>query len=273
MKFIYKKIFLTVTALFIISMFAYSFSWFPFGYVGTTRKDNVNLGCVCHGDTATPSVIVQIIGPDSVAAGQTAFFRLKLSGGPSIKGGMNVASQYGILDTVPGMGTELDTAVDELKHYIPKSFNADTVSWVFKYTAPSAPVNDTLFGTANSVNDTLGSEGDNWNWSPNKNVRVYNPIGIINLSTIAGEFSISQNFPNPFNPVTQIDFSVARTSDIKIRIFDILGNEIAVPVAQQMKPGKYRIDFNGSQLSSGTYFYSLTADGKTISTKKMLLVK
>lgn len=273
MKFNYRKLFLPITALFIISMFAYSFNWFPWGYTGTTRKDNVNLGCVCHGDTATSSVTVQIIGPDSVPAGQTALFRLKLSGGPAVKGGLNVASQFGRLDTVGGTGTLIDTVLWEITHSEPKLFSSDTVSWIFKYKAPLTIGVDTLFGTANSVNDTLGSEGDNWNWSPNKQVRVYNPIGIVNISSIAKDFSLSQNYPNPFNPVTQINFTVAKTSDVKIRIFDIIGNEISVIVNQTMTPGEYRVDFNGSQLASGTYFYSLSADGKTVSTKKMLMIK
>lgn len=273
MKFNYRKILLPISALFVISLFAYSFYWFPSGYTGTTRKDQVNLGCVCHGDTATSSVIVQIIGPDSVPAGQTAFFRLKLSGGPAVKGGLNVASQFGRLDTVTGTGTWIDTTNWEITHLEPKPFSSDTVSWIFKYKAPLTIGVDTLFATANSVNDTLGSEGDNWNWSPNKMVRVYNPIGITNISSIAKEFSLSQNYPNPFNPVTQINFSIAKTSDVKIRIFDIIGNEISVVVDQQMTAGEYRVDFNGSNFASGTYFYSLSADGKTISTKKMLMIK
>lgn len=273
MKFNYRKLFLPITALFIISMFAYSFFWFPTGYTGTTRKDQVNLGCVCHGDTASSVVNVQVIGPDSVPAGTTANFRVKISGGPAVKGGLNVASQFGRLDTVSGTGTWVDTTIWEITHTEPKFFSGDTVSWVFKYKAPANPIVDTLFASGNSVNGTGTSDSDKWNWSPNKIVRVYNPIGIVNISSIAKDFSLSQNYPNPFNPVTQINFSVAKASDIKIRIFDIIGNEISVAVNQWMTPGEYRVDFNGSNLSSGTYFYSLSADGKTISTKKMLMIK
>lgn len=273
-----RKIFIFAFAVFAVGIMLYSFVFFPSGYVGTTRKTLPPLGCVCHGDTATSTVNVQIIGPDSIPAGTTALYRIKTTGGPAISGGFNLANfRDGGADTLTLSGVPNDTMVrkqeGELTHTHPKLFSHDTVSWIVRYTASSVTGYDTLYATSNSTNDSGSSEGDKWNWSQNKPVRIYNPIGIINLSTIAGEFSISQNFPNPFNPVTQIDFSVARTSDIKIRIFDILGNEIAVPVAQQMKPGKYRIDFNGSELSSGTYFYSLAADGKTISTKKMLLIK
>ena len=273
MKFNYRKILLPIAALFIISLFAYSFFWFPSGYTGTTRKDQVNLGCICHGDTASSIVNVQVIGPDSVPAGTVAVFRVKITGGPGVKGGLNAAAQFGRLDTVQGMGTWVDTTNWEITHLEPKFFSGDTVSWQFRYKAPANPIIDTLFASGNSVNGTGTSDSDKWNWSPNKIVRVYNPIGITNISSIAKEFSLSQNYPNPFNPLTQINFSVAKTSDVKIRIFDIIGNEISVVVDQQMTPGEYRVDFNGSNLASGTYFYSLSADGKTISTKKMLMIK
>ncbi len=269
-----RKILISLSALFVISLFAFSFNWFPWGYTGTTRKGGGGLGCVCHGVDPTTSVIVNIIGPDSVAAGQTVTYRVKLSQGPAIEGGFNVASYIDTNSLYPVSGDTMVKRQDkELTHRHPKFFVNDTVSWSFNYTAPNTTGIDTLYSTANSANNDSNSSGDQWNWSPNKIVRVYNPIGIINISTIANEFSISQNYPNPFNPVTQINFSVAKASDIKIKIFDILGNEVSVPVNQRLTPGEYRIDFNGSNLSSGTYFYSLIADGRTISTKKMLIIK
>lgn len=274
MKFNYRKLFYPVTSLFIISLFVYSFNWFPFGYTGTTKKGGTGLGCVCHGVDPTTNISVNILGPDSVQAGQIANFRVSISHGPAVTGGFNLASY---LDTnslypVPG-DTMIKRQDQELTHTHPKFFSNDTVSWIIKYTAPGTAGIDTLYATGNSTNNDGISDNDLWNWSSNKTVRIYNPIGIINISTIAKEFSISQNFPNPFNPVTQINFSIAKASDIKIKIFDIIGNEISVPVNQRMTPGEYRVDFNGSDLASGTYFYSLIADGKTISTKKMLMIK
>jgi len=279
MKFNYRKLFIPTAALFIISMFAYSFSWFPTGYVGTTKKNGGDLGCVCHHDAPSPNVTVQVIGPDSVPAGTTALYRVKISNGPAITGGFNVANHRdGGSDTLTLTGVPGDTMIrkqeGELTHTHPKPFSSDTVSWTFRYTASGVTGYDTLFATGNSTNNNLTADTlDMWNWSVNKTVRVYNPIGIVNISSIAKEFSLSQNYPNPFNPVTQINFSVAKTSDVKIRIFDILGNEISVAVNQRMTPGEYKLDFDGSKLSSGTYFYSLSADGKTISTKKMLMIK
>ncbi len=278
MKLNSKNIFIYLFVLFVIGIFAYSFIFFPWGYVGTTRKNQVNLGCVCHGDTATSSVTVQIIGPDSIPAGTTAFFRVKTSHGPAVMGGFNLAHQRDVgddsltLSWVPG-DTMVRRQEGELTHTNPKPFDNDTVSWVVRYTASNVTGWDTLFATSNSTNGNGHSDGDNWNWSQNKPVRIYNPIGIINISSVAEEYSISQNYPNPFNPITQIKFSVAKSSDIKIRVFDILGNVISEPVNQKMSSGTYKVDFNGSNLASGAYFYSLIADGVTISTKKMLVIK
>jgi hypothetical protein len=87
------------------------------------------------------------------------------------------------------------------------------------------------------------------------------------------DHSLGQNYPNPFNPVTAIPFSVARESPIELNIYNAGGRTAAVLVNKVMTPGDYRSDFDGGQLSSGIYFYSLLADGKPASTMKCLLLK
>jgi len=90
--------------------------------------------------------------------------------------------------------------------------------------------------------------------------------------------SLNQNFPNPFNPQTTISYSVAQESNVVIRVFDILGKEVAKLLNEGKKAGVYNIQFNASKLSSGMYFYTIQAnsvDGKQSfrETKKMLLLK
>jgi len=85
-------------------------------------------------------------------------------------------------------------------------------------------------------------------------------------------FKLKQNYPNPFNPITKINYSVPRTSLIKINIYDILGNEIAALVNEEKSAGNYEIEFNGSNLSSGIYFYRMQA-GTFSDTKKFILMK
>jgi hypothetical protein len=85
-------------------------------------------------------------------------------------------------------------------------------------------------------------------------------------------FKLKQNYPNPFNPVTKINYSVPKMSFIKINVYDILGNEIATLVNEEKLAGDYAIEFNGSNLSSGIYFYRMQS-GTFIDIKKFILMK
>ncbi len=121
--------------------------------------------------------------------------------------------------------------------------------------------------------DTLYCAGNS-----GKFLRTYtggNPIGINEITTsVPSEFSLSQNYPNPFNPVTKIRFAVGGKSSAQIflSVFDVLGNEVAVIVDQNLKPGIYEADWDASSYPSGVYFYKLQA-GEFSQTKKMILVK
>jgi hypothetical protein len=83
---------------------------------------------------------------------------------------------------------------------------------------------------------------------------------------------LSQNYPNPFNPSTTIKYSIAQFSNVVLKIFDILGNEIETLVDEEKPAGEYKVEFNGTSLTSGIYFYQLKA-GNYIETNKMILLK
>jgi hypothetical protein len=89
---------------------------------------------------------------------------------------------------------------------------------------------------------------------------------------IPEEFMLAQNYPNPFNPRTGIRFQVLGVSDVKISVFDLLGREVALLVNEKKTPGSYEVQFDGSGLASGVYFYRLTA-ASFVQTRKMLLVR
>ncbi len=91
-------------------------------------------------------------------------------------------------------------------------------------------------------------------------------------SGIPDGYKMSQNYPNPFNPTTEIEFSVPRAGLTNIRVYDILGREVATLVNENMMPGSYKVQFNASRLSSGTYIYELTS-GTTRIVKSMMLIK
>jgi len=90
-------------------------------------------------------------------------------------------------------------------------------------------------------------------------------------NTVVEDYNLSQNYPNPFNPTTEIKFTVAKEGFVTLKVYDILGKEVANLVSEQMPSGAYSADFNASELSSGTYIYTLSVNGVSISKKMMLL--
>ena len=89
---------------------------------------------------------------------------------------------------------------------------------------------------------------------------------------IAVSFSLSQNYPNPFNPSTTIKYSVPQVSEVSLKVYDVLGREVATLVDAQQAQGTYQVNFDASNLASGMYIYTIKA-GSFVSSKKMLLMK
>ncbi len=89
---------------------------------------------------------------------------------------------------------------------------------------------------------------------------------------VSNSYWLSDNYPNPFNPVTKIDFEIPKQGFISLKVFDLLGKEVKSLVNEVKAPGIYTVQFNGSELSSGVYFYRLETNGFT-DIKKMMLIK
>lgn len=90
--------------------------------------------------------------------------------------------------------------------------------------------------------------------------------------TIPKEFALEQNYPNPFNPSTIIQYAVSSRQFVSLKVYDVLGNEVATLVNEYQEPGRYKVEFDASALASGVYIYKLTA-GSFTSSKKMMVVK
>ena len=93
-----------------------------------------------------------------------------------------------------------------------------------------------------------------------------------NGEEVVKSFALSQNYPNQFNPTTIIHYEIPNDGLVTLKIYDELGKEVKTLVNQYQNKGKYDINFNASQLSSGIYFYQLKT-GNDISIKKMILLK
>jgi plastocyanin len=100
---------------------------------------------------------------------------------------------------------------------------------------------------------------------------VQTPVSVED-ETIVDQFQLEQNYPNPFNPSTRINYSLPGASFINLKVYDILGNEVAVLVDEEKQVGSYQIEFNASDLTGGVYFYQLKTNS-FVETKKMILMK
>ncbi len=157
-------------------------------------------------------------------------------------------------------------------------FVNETTGWVgggnFTYQTSNGGLNWTnntfgeLINRFRFLSDTLGYAGG-------RGVFKYSitPIGIIKISEkIPSQFLLEQNYPNPFNPKTIISFQLAVNSFATLKVYDLLGREVAVLVNENLNAGTYEVDFDGSNLGSGVYYYKLSA-GDFTETRKMVLIK
>lgn len=115
------------------------------------------------------------------------------------------------------------------------------------------------------------------NLPANRHYNIQEGSGVIGIQQISGEipteFELQQNYPNPFNPSTTIEFSLpAGANNVNLKIYDISGREVSTLVNQILPAGKYSVGFKAVQLSSGIYFYVLSADN-FVQTRKMILTK
>jgi len=121
--------------------------------------------------------------------------------------------------------------------------------------------------------ETFNSIGGNGSGIFGASINVNGTLNIEQVSTeIPSGFSLMQNYPNPFNPNTVIGFRIRSSSFTSLKIFDITGKEVSALVNENLQPGSYEVDFNGSNIAGGVYFYILITEDFS-ETKKMILIK
>jgi len=264
-----------VLGLIFLSFLLYANSNYLHGIVGLTMRDG-GTGCVCHNFSLDDSVNVWIEGPDSIQKNITAQFKLFMTGGPAVEGGFNIASNIGLLSPVDTLVTLI---AGELTHSAPNPFKNDTVSWSFYYTAPDSIMTDTLYSVGNSVNgDGNPNSFDKWNFG--KNFIIYiidSPVNVDEHNIKPEQYTLYQNYPNPFNPSTTIRYTIlldtkGEMQEVSLKVYDVLGNEVATLVDEYKLAGDYEVIFDAADLSSGIYYYRLQA-GEFVSVKKMILMK
>ena len=171
-------------------------------------------------------------------------------------------------------GNSYDTLTSS--DYTTIKYNSDgTQQWVTKYngTANSDDVGfsiaiddlDNVYVTGVSMGIGTGADYATIKYSQTTGIeQIY--------SELPEQFSLSQNYPNPFNPSTIINYQLSMINYVSLKVYDALGREVATLVNEKQNPGTYQVEFDGSGLTSGVYFYKLTA-GEFTDTKRMFLVK
>ncbi len=257
-----KRYFTLIFSVIIIMTLFYSeVNAYGSGVSGRTKKTSTQ-GCgSCHSQGT--SITGAITGPDTVIAGQTYTFTLTLTTtGGSGKYGVNIAALTGALAVISGQGLKLSG--NEL-------VQSSAITWVspktitFSYTAPASAGSDTLYATVDR-----GHSGA-WNWSPNKGVVVKLATGLVN-NEVPMNFYLAQNYPNPFNPLTKISYGIAKNTNVSVRVYNLLGKEVAALVNGYQQAGNYELMFNAEMLPSGVYYYRIKA-GDFTEVRKMSVIK
>lgn len=170
----------------------------------------------------------------------------------------------------PGSGSDYDFVT--IKYLT----NTGDSAWVQRYNGPANSIDE-----AKSI--AVNNSGSVFVTGVSLGIFSDFDYATIKYSTITGikqtssgnpeQFSLSQNYPNPFNPATKINYELKITNYVSVIVYDVLGNEVSTLVNENKPAGNYEVVFDGNNLSSGIYFYSLFINGNVIDSKRMILLK
>jgi len=183
----------------------------------------------------------------------------------------------------PGFAANVAAHVDSVIWYI-HTISTNTITqsrrWAFpsnKLYPPVWPLPENLAYT-NTTLQAAASDGlplGDLNWFPAKKALWKDPTqtSVRSIeSPLPMEYTLDQNYPNPFNPSTVIEFSIPKQSKVTLKVFNVLGQEVATLVNSSLVAGHYSVDFKANNLAAGAYIYRLQADN-FVRANKMLLIK
>ncbi len=124
------------------------------------------------------------------------------------------------------------------------------------------------FQLTKSLNPSI----NNYDYTIQNAVIISNSVGVNSNTTDIKDYALTQNYPNPFNPTTKIAFSLPKQGNVTLKVYNMLGKEVATLINDFRNIGNYEVSFDGASLSSGVYFYKLEAEGFS-DVKRMMLVK
>jgi plastocyanin len=140
------------------------------------------------------------------------------------------------------------------------------------FSGPAAPAPWEFTHTFNAVGDFPYYCEPHQGMGMTGTIIVQDPVSVPDDELISEEFELKQNYPNPFNPLTKIQYSTSTRQFVTLKVYNILGDEVATLVNEEKPAGVYSVNFDASGLSSGMYLYKIQA-GNFVETRKMILMK
>lgn len=240
----------------------------------------------CHGNLNTGSGSVTIDAPSGFAPGDTLDVTVTVQNQGQQRWGFELTAldagnlPAGSLLVTDAARTVLSTGGGKqyINHTEPgtDAGTANGTSWSFRWVAPSTPVSSVTFYTAaNAANNSGNTNGDS----------IYTTTHAMIASAADDDYSgalprgyrLAQNYPNPFNPATTIEFSLPKSSHVRLTVLNVLGQKVRILADEFLTAGPHTVswdgtDFDGSRVASGLYYYRLSTDDYS-QTKEMVLVK
>ncbi len=262
-------------------------------------KDAVFIGGGVYGSYAGPTSTIQqfsniVTSGNPVAPANSLIFpggaRLKGTLGDKVYIGRSLEGSYEGIDLTnyakikfEAMGTGTMSVYLEVKSGNTTLYPFVNVPLTSTLTTREIPLSSFLInGQPANLNNvsmvsfqlskSLNTSMSNFDYTIQNAVVVANSVGVTSNTTDVKEYALAQNFPNPFNPSTKIAFSLPKQGNVTLKVYNMLGKEIATLVNEVRSIGNYEINFDGANLSSGVYFYKLEAEGFS-EVKRMMLIK
>lgn len=229
--------------------------------------------------------------------GATYWWKVRAHLGGAVYSGYSTTEEFSVF---PGSSAPIQPIAGG-PHNVSIGTSAPMISWVnpvgstsgliyeLEYSTNPSFTNATVVGniTGNFIQVNNLSSNSAYFWrvrskNPEGNYSFYSNMGMFRViegttgvegnEQIPENYQLSQNFPNPFNPVTVIKYQLPMSGNVSLKIYDVLGKEVATLVNETQQAGSYTINFNGANLASGVYYYKISA-GEFVSVKKMVLMK
>jgi len=272
---------------------AFGFNSYPTGVIGRRTgiisRSGWNNQVVVQSNTFTPGVTIAVNiktyngGTRTISADVVITSTSELTGTYNV---MFICTEDNLIYSQTGNSGCPGNGAYVHKHVVKGLVNGSTGTLVnsadpwsnnVSYTVPLSYILPNHVTEANAnmnifVYKTGGSISTDQTIQQSRVISITQPVGIYNQNETPDSYSLTQNYPNPFNPTTNINFSIPKDQDVSLKFYNSMGQEVATYVDGFLKAGVYNVDFDGSSLSSGIYFYTLKTNN-FVETKKMMLVK